>query len=247
MCPAITCAQQPEPRDYELPLYMPGQLMMFNAYLRQYSASSVSADYSLASLAMRATYVFKRTTKVGNFSWAPIELVLPILEQDVHTPLSSLNPAFSQLPTDVKLTTHATGVGDFSFLQTLEYSLVEDEKEHTHSWLAFSLVVTTPTGSYDKERLVNLGGHRWIINPIVAIGQRFLRAITLEAMGTAAFYTHNAEYRAPTQELAGRDLTLKQRPTWTGSVHLAVDLHPALFGTLSYLATAKGREIRTRL
>jgi len=234
---ATTHAQQPEPRDYELGFYIPSRTTLISTYMRQLSASSAGTDYSSQVFAMRGTYVFK----VGGFTFAPLDILVPIQNINAYTPLSALGSAFDQVPTDLKLTMHATGLGDISFVQTFLHGIVENEEDHTHTWYALTVYMTTPTGRYDKTRLLNPGGNRWVFNPILVVGQRFLRSVTLEGMASATFYTKNTDYRVPVAELAGRDLTLSQKPSYSLSAHLGVDLHPKFFTSLSYVAVFAGK------
>ena len=43
-----------------------------------------------------------------------------------------------------------------------------------------TLYVTAPTGTYDATRPVNIGDNRWRVQPQLAVGQRFLKALTVD-------------------------------------------------------------------
>jgi len=233
---SATHAQNPDPRDYEIGHFVPNRTIVIHTYLRHLSASE-GRDYSAQALALRATYILK----VGKFAIVPFDAILPVQDISVYTPVSQLSaaaPPLALVPQDLKLTLHATGMADFVFLPTIGYEFVQNAQDHTHTWMAATIYVTAPTGSYDKDRLLNVGGNRWIFNPLVTIGQRFLRAFTIEASANISAYTQNSDYRSA--QLLGQLLKLKQKPSFGGAVHFGVDFHPRYFSALSYLINAGG-------
>jgi hypothetical protein len=233
-------AQSPDPRDYEVGYFVPHKTTVINSYLRHQSGTH-GRNYSVDAAVFRATYILK----YGDLVVTPFDLILPVVDQRAFTPLgstlASVNPAFSAIPSDLNLTLHASGLGDMIFLPTIGHGITQDKTNHTHTWYALTTYITAPTGQYDPSKLLNVGSNRWTINPLLTVGQRFLRAITLEANINMAFYTDNDEYRVPTPALAGRDLTLKQKASKGAAVHLAVDLHPMFFVGTSYLVNINGR------
>ena len=56
-----------------------------------------------------------------------------------------------------------------------------------------SLQVTAPLGQYDRDRIVNLGTHRWTFKPEVGISQA-LGPWTVEGQAAVTFYTDNNEF-----------------------------------------------------
>jgi len=241
--PALTQAQNPDPRDYEVGYFVPNHTTIINTYLRQVSATE-GRDYSAQALALRATYILK----LGDIVVTPFDAILPVQNIDLYTPASTfLNPLFGainpalagQVPNDFKLNTHTSGMGDFTYLPTIGHGLTQDAENHTHTWYALTVYITAPTGRYDKDRVLNVGGNRWIFNPLIVIGQRFARAFTLELMGNVSFYTNNDEYRMLTRP--GRDLDLKQKPSFGAAAHFAVDLHPMFYFAVSYYFAANGK------
>lgn len=237
---ATTSAQTPDARDYEVGYFVPSKTLLINSYLRHMTGTK-NRNYSADVAIFRATYILK----LGDFVITPFDLILPVVDQRGFTPLSStlaaVNPAFAALPSDLNLTLHATGLGDVIFLPTIGHGVTQNEANKTHTWYALTTYITAPTGKYDPARLLNVGQNRWVVNPLLMIGQRFWRAITLEAMGNIAFYYDNDEYRVASGALAGRELRLRQQPTLGGALHLGVDLHPMFFVSAGYLAQANGR------
>jgi hypothetical protein len=233
-------AQSPDPRDYEVGYFVPSKTTIINTYLRHQTGTK-NRNYTADAAVFRATYI----VKFGNLVLTPFDALLPVVDQRGFVPLSNalspFNPAFSMLPSDLNVTLHATGVGDLTFLPTIGHGFVQNAADHTHTWYALTTYITAPTGKYDPERLLNVGSNRWTINPLLVLGQRFLRAVTLEAMANVAFYTDNDEYRVRAPALAGQNLKLKQERSIGAALHLAIDLHPMFFVGTSYLITENGR------
>jgi hypothetical protein len=236
-------AQMPDPRDYEVGYFVPSRTTVVNSYLR-HSSGTKNRNVSANTALLRATYILK----FGELVIAPIDLTLPITDVRGYVPLSSAlggaGTAFASVPSDLTVTTHASGVGDLVILPTIGHGVTKNAASHTHTWYALSTYITAPTGSYDPNRLLNVGQNRWVINPLIVLGQRFGRVLTAELMGNVALFMKNDDFRARTPELAGRDLTLRQRPSRGFSAHLAADLNPMFFlGASYYLSVAGRREL----
>jgi hypothetical protein len=230
-------AQTPDPRDYEVGYFVPSKTTIINTYLRHQSGIK-GRNYSADAAVFRATYILK----LGDVVITPFDAILPVVDQRAFVPLANVlggvNPAFAQLPSDFNLTLHATGLGDVTFLPTIGHGFTQNAANHTHTWYALTTYITAPTGQYDSSKLANVGSNRWTINPLFMIGQRFLRAITLEAMVNAAFYTDNDAYRVPSLQ---QEITLRQSRSLGAAAHLAVDLHPMFFVGTSYFVVENGR------
>lgn len=74
-----------------------------------------------------------------------------------------------------------------------------------------SLQVTTPTGQYERDRLVNIGTNRWAIKPGVGISKAVARFI-FELAADAEFYTANEHFLG--------DITRKQEPVYSTQGHV---------------------------
>ncbi|HET9293560.1 MAG TPA: transporter [Gemmatimonadales bacterium] len=86
-----------------------------------------------------------------------------------------------------------------------------------------SLVVTTPLGEYDPDRLVNISAHRFAVKPEVGVIQPMGRGWALEGYAGVWLFGDNTEYH--------RTSTLSQDPLWTFQAHV---VH--LFGRRAWLA-----------
>lgn len=233
-------SQTPDPRDYEVGYFVPSGTTIVNAYLR-HQAGTHGSDYSADVAALRGTYLVKS----GDFVLTPFDAILPIVDQTAYTGLGSslqaFDPAFGMLPSDLKVSLHASGVGDMLFLPTLGYGLTQDAATHTHTWIALTTYLTIPTGQYDPNRLLNVGRNRWVLNPRLVVGQRFLGALTVEAMANVSFYGNNTQFRVPTPGLKGFDLALSQEASFGASLHAALDLNESFFVSAAYYVAMAGR------
>jgi outer membrane putative beta-barrel porin/alpha-amylase len=86
-----------------------------------------------------------------------------------------------------------------------------------------SLVVTTPLGEYDPDRLINISAHRWSVKPEIAAIQPLGSGWILEGYAGVWLFGDNTEYN--------RTSTLSQDPLWTFQTHV---IH--LFGRRAWLA-----------
>jgi hypothetical protein len=60
--------------------------------------------------------------------------------------------------------------------------------------IAASVQVSVPAGQYDKERLLNLGAHRWSVKPEIGMSKAFGRRWTVEMSAAAIFYSINNDF-----------------------------------------------------
>ena len=104
--------------------------------------------------------------------------------------------------------------------------------------LSLLVGVTAPTGSYDNDRLLNLGTNRWNMR----IGLPFMTTIgdwvpgeitTLEILPSVWFYGDNDEYG-----LLGRNL--EQDPMFTLEAHITRDITTSLFVSVDYFVQRIG-------
>jgi hypothetical protein len=222
-------AQQADARDYEAGFFVPHRGVIAHTYLRHVSASG-DRDFSQLQAAFRATYVLKSES---GLVVVPFDVSLPVVDVTVF----QANPASPIAP---KTALRASGVGDLTYIPTIGYGLVQNAETHTHTWFAFTPYVTFPTGSYDSNRFVNIGANRFTIRPQLVVGQRFMKAFTLEAMANVAIHTNNDEFGV----LAGTEiakLTLKQAPSFGGILTGAMDLSPTFFASAGYYIDAAGK------
>ncbi len=171
--------------------------------------------------------------KFGNLAVVPLDLQMPVVDATVYAPVP-MSPGLTT-------TLHTSGVGDATYLPTIGYIVQEDEPTHTHTVLAATAYVTAPTGNYDSSRLVNIGDNRWRIQPQIGVSQRFLKALTLDLVGSLTFYTENSNFgTGPGQPV----VTMKQNQTFGLEAHVTADLSPDFYmGASYYLASVGQRNI----
>jgi hypothetical protein len=212
---AQTANVQADARDYEVLNYFPNNTLALIAYARHVSTSAESS-FSQDVGVLRAAYILK----FGNLAVVPFDATMPIVDATVYVPMTVL---------------HTSGVGDLTYQPTIAYLIDEDTESHTHTHIALTGYITAPTGNYDSAQPVNIGDHRWRFQPQLAVGQRFLKRMTLEASGGAVVYTNNSDAftgMAP--------LPLKQDVSFDAEAHIAGDLSPTSFIAASYYFLSEG-------
>jgi hypothetical protein len=87
-----------------------------------------------------------------------------------------------------------------------------------------AMEITAPLGDYQKEKLINLGGNRWIFRPQIGVVHNWAKW-AVEITGSAWFYTDNDEF--------GGDKTRDQDPLLAIQSHLIYTFRPGLWASLS--------------
>jgi hypothetical protein len=222
-------AQQADFRDYEAGFYVPNRSVIANTYLRHVSASG-ERDFTQTQAAFRATYVLKNAS---GLVVVPFDVSMPVVDVTVF----QSNPASPAAP---KTALRASGVGDLTYIPTVGYGLVQNAETNTHTWFAFTPYVTIPVGNYSSDRFLNVGSNRWTVRPQLVVGQRFLKAFTLEAMANVAFHGDNDEFLVPLGTEAAK-LKLSQTPSLGAVVAAGLDLSPTFFTGVGYYFDRSGR------
>ena len=194
-------------------------------------STSVADDPELAKYFSEAQGIFRASyvLRFGNLAVVPFDALLPVVDLSVYEPVAA--------PGIGSTTLHTSGLGDATYLPTIGYAVSEDEATKTHTYFAFTPYITAPTGNYDSTKLVNLGDHRWRVQPQIAVGQRFLKALTFDLVGSLALYTDNSKFGT-----AMGNVTMKQDPTFGLEAHLFADLSPTFYAGVSYYLSAIGQE-----
>lgn len=91
------------------------------------------------------------------------------------------------------------------------------------TFLTAAVWVTTPTGDYDKNRVINIGANRWIFKPEVAFGTP-VGPTWLELNAYVSLYGDNDDYQG--------DSTLEQKPLYTIEGHYSYSFNRALWVSL---------------
>lgn len=86
-----------------------------------------------------------------------------------------------------------------------------------------SLSVTAPTGEYDKDRIINLGGNRWSVKPGLGLIYPLNSSWLLETEVSVAFFQDNDDFVGNTRE---------QEPIVNGQLHLVKRFSPGFWAAL---------------
>jgi hypothetical protein len=123
-------------------------------------------------------------------------------------------------------TRDASGMGDLRFAvdvllwgaRARSLGDVPDPSEKTI--VGAGIAVVLPTGTYDNQRLVNLGLNRWAFRPQIGISHNFGK-LMLEAIGGVALYGENDDF------YGGQRLT--QDPLWLLKADAVYTFRPGLW------------------
>ena len=132
------------------------------------------------------------------------------------------------------------GAGDSSYAAGIllkggsALSLAEFEKFRPTTTVGVSLTITAPTGSYNANKLLNLGSHRWSFKPEFAASHPFGpdQKWEIEAYGNVYFYTDNTSYH-------GREI-LRQEALPGVEGHLSYSFNDRLWTSLDTRYSFRG-------
>jgi hypothetical protein len=221
-----------DPRDYAAIAPAKNNSLVTLGYARAVSTSD-SSNLSQTVGILRALYLMK----FGNLALIPFDMFVPMAEVTVYEPpvgtMMMPAPTFFRAQ---RILEHVSGLADLTYLPTI--ALVNPEGEGTSTTAALSVYVTPPTGMYDQTKLVNIGNHRWDVQPQIAIAQRISTLFTAEAVAYGIFHTDNTAFQPPAMLPLQ---TLKRNWNWGADVHVAYS--PTVTGWigLSYYVQAFGR------
>jgi hypothetical protein len=88
------------------------------------------------------------------------------------------------------------------------------------TFLSGAMTVVTPTGDYDKDRIINIGANRWVYKPEIAFGTP-IGPTWLELNTYVAFYGDNDDYQG--------NRKLEQKPIYTLESHYSYTINRALW------------------
>ncbi len=88
--------------------------------------------------------------------------------------------------------------------------------------LGASVMVQAPTGSYQPEKLINIGNNRWALKPELALSQPFAEHFLLDVYAGVWFFTTNDAYYPGTSER-------KQSTMPVFQAHVSYNVQPALW------------------
>lgn len=130
------------------------------------------------------------------------------------------------------------GMGDTQFVFAHNFiggpalSVEEFASWQPETFFSGAVWLSTPTGDYDKDRVINIGANRWVVKPELAFGHP-IGPTWLEINTWVSLYSDNDDYQG--------DSKLEQDPLWAIEGHYSYTINRALW--LSLDATwSKGGE-----
>jgi hypothetical protein len=217
-------------RDYEAEVALPSRTVAAVLYYRHVSSND-TLNFSEDVALLRAAYILRWK----NLALVPIDITLPVAtDLSVYAPVVGFAAPPPAPPTlispKVNGVLRAAGIGDFLLFPTLGYLFPEGKYHLNHTYVAFTPWFEFPTGQYDPTHIVNLGTNRYTFQQEVAVGQRLLKVVNVELIGSVAEYTDNTNYQTP----VGVKGIWRQDTTGGVTVHGSVDITPALLLAISY-------------
>ncbi|MFL9484558.1 transporter [Chitinophagaceae bacterium LWZ2-11] len=157
-----------------------------------------------------------RTHNIGLGYVRTFGLANKIARVQLSLPVTFLAGKATVNNTDTELV--RTGLGDarLRFGINLSGSPALDKKDFRkykqQTIVGLSLVISIPTGLYYKDKLINLGSHRWAFKPEIGVSRRF-KHFFAEAYTGVWFYTENTNFLSVK--------TQKQEPVLSTQAHVS--------------------------
>lgn len=120
-------------------------------------------------------------------------------------------------------------IGDLLLANTIWWISNPETKTH----VATSLYATIPTGEYDNNRALNMGGNRWAFKAEAALEQGFLTNFNLGVQANVEFYTDN-------DDVTVSSLKGKRDPLFGAEAHLSYDFTKSIFLSADYFYSYGG-------
>jgi len=210
--PDRACGQFNDPRAYEHTPVGTNQIELGYTYLHTNSSLDTSLIVAGSSLNINQG-IIDYTRYFGLFHH--------LMWVEAGVPVAGLSGSISS--TNIQGSNTGAGDSSYAFAMLLKGgpALSAEQFEHYQptTTLGLSLTMTAPTGSYQPNKILNLGSDRWSFKPELAWSQPFGREQRWEfdAYANVSFYTDNTSYH-------GKEI-LRQDPL------------PAIEGHLSYSFT----------
>ena len=138
------------------------------------------------------------------------------VDPQVLLPFGRLKPG-----ADLSAVGSNSGVGDAILAAAFKYKIDPAAGEV----FGFTPYLYLPTGSYDKDKVLNLGENRWKVALQAAYTRPLAAQWRMDAIGDVTFNGNNTDCRAACGSAAGA--TLKQDPLYSGQFYLRYDPAPA--------------------
>ena len=188
--PDRACGQFNDPRAYENTPVGTNQLELGYTYVHANASLDTSLVVAGAKLNINQG-IIDYTRYFGLFH--------RLFWVEAGVPVASLSGSVSG--TNIQGSTTGAGDSSYAFTTLLKggQALTEDQFEQYQrtNILGLSLTMTAPTGSYQSDKILNLGSGRWSFKPELAWSHPFGRQQKwqLDSYANVSFYTDNTSYR----------------------------------------------------
>jgi hypothetical protein len=118
-----------------------------------------------------------------------------------------------------------SGFADPVLLTTFWFVNAPEEK----LWVGFTPYLTLPLGTYDRQKVLNLGGNRWVIRPEVGLVKGIGEKAYVDLIINGEFYTDNDDFGA-----GPNPVKLEQDPVLGFETHVSYDITKQWFVSLDY-------------
>jgi hypothetical protein len=222
----VVSAQELDPRAYQpAPISLNALTLVYThsfgdvLFEPSFPAKDVEASLHLEGVAYYRSFDF-----FGRF--ANMALVVPYAA-------GHLNGSVEGVQREI----YRSGLGDIrtrfsvNLKGTPAMSVEEFMKHRNQTNVGVSIVVLSPTGQYDSEKVVNIGQNRWAFKPEVGIS-KVINKWQMDIYGGAWFFIENDDFLGQ---------TLTQNPVGSFQFHLTYNLRPGFWFGVNTNFYAGGR------
>jgi len=227
LIPNRACAQFTDPRNYENTPVGINQLELSYGYVHANTSIDTSlvitgAKFDLSQGALAYTRYFGFLHRL---MWV-----------EAGIPIAGLGGSIS----GTNIQGSATGTGDSTYTMALllkggpALSMAQFDGYKPTTILGVSLIITAPTGSYNPDKILNLGSDRWSLKPEIALSHPFGpgRKWDFDGYANAYFYTDNTSYH-------GKEV-LRQEPLPGLEGHISYSFNDSLWASFDTRYSFRG-------
>ena len=225
--PNRACAQFTDPRNYENTPVGINQLELSYAYVHANTSidtslviSGAKFDVSQGAVAYTRYFGF-----LHRLMWV-----------EAGIPIAGLGGSIS----GTNIQGSVTGTGDSTYSVALllkggpALSMAQFDGYKPTTILGVSLIITAPTGLYNRNKILNLGSDRWSFKPEIALSHPFGpgRKWDFDGYANAYFYTDNTSYH-------GKEV-LRQEPLPGLEGHISYSFNDSLWASFDTRYSFRG-------
>ena len=225
--PNQACAQFSDPRMYENTPVGTNQLELGYAYVHANASIDTSLIISGAQFNLNQGII--DYTRYFGF-------LHRLMWVEAGVPVAGLSGSIS----GTNINGSTTGAGDSSYSVAMllkggpALSVAQFEHYEPTTTLGVSFTTTAPTGSYNPNKILNLGSDRWSFKPEIALSHPFgpEQRWEFDAYANAYFYTDNTSYH-------GKQI-LRQQPLPGLEGHLSYSFNDNIWASLDTRYSFRG-------